>query len=512
MNHPTSLAWFARHEIGLAWRDWLSMMTAGKPRRARIVGLVLVVLAAFMHLLAYAMIAPHYNGSEPVGKPILVVLSGTALLSMSLMLSQAMESATRAFYARSDLDLILSSPAPARRVFALRIGAIAGSSVLMAVGLAGPFINVLAFMGGAGWLAAYAVVAAIGAIAAALAVTLTVAMFKTIGPKRTRIIAQIAAALVGATFVIGVQAAAIFSIGSFSRIAFFTSDPVLRALPGVDDPIWIPARAAMGEGGPLVTIVSVAALALFAAIAIFSVRFADHVTAAAGVANASIRRGSNSKLFSRISAVDVLRAKERVLLKRDPWLVSQTLMQIFYLIPPALLLWRNFGSATGSMVIVIPVLVMAAGQLAGGLAWLAISGEDAPDLVATAPVRPGLIIRAKVTAVLGIVAIVLAPLVLLLAIVSPQAAAVAIAGIALAATSATAVQLWFRSQASRSMFRRRQTSSRIATFAEAFLSIIWAATAGLAAAGSWMAVGGALLALAILAGTRTISPHRAQAA
>jgi ABC-2 type transport system permease protein len=29
---------------------------------------------------------------------------------------------------------------------------------------------------------------------------------------------------------------------------------------------------------------------------------------------------------------------------------------------------------------------MAAGQLAGGLAWLSISGEDAPDLVATAPI------------------------------------------------------------------------------------------------------------------------------
>ena len=30
MVRPTSLTWFARHELGLAWRDWLSMMTAGK--------------------------------------------------------------------------------------------------------------------------------------------------------------------------------------------------------------------------------------------------------------------------------------------------------------------------------------------------------------------------------------------------------------------------------------------------------------------------------------------------
>jgi hypothetical protein len=50
-------------------------------------------------------------------------------------------------------------------------------------------------------------------------------------------------------------------------------------------------------------------------------------------------------------------------------------------VPPALLLWINFGDAAGIFVVVAPVLVMASGQLAGGLAWLAISGEDAHDLV-----------------------------------------------------------------------------------------------------------------------------------
>ena len=484
------------------------MMTAGKPRRARLVGLALVVLGALMHLLAYSMIAPHYTGADPVGKPILVVLTGTALLSSFLMLSQSMESVTRAFYARADLDLFLSSPAPVRRLFALRIGAIAAGSALMAVVLAGPFINVLALLGGPGWLAAYAVVAALGALAAALAVVLTVAMFKAIGPKRTRLAAQVAAALIGAAFVIGVQAAAIFSIGSFSRIEFFVSDIVLDVLPDADAGMWLAARAATGEGGPLAIIVSGAALSLFAVIAVFSSRFAGYVSEAAGVTESSLRQRPGKSLFDKLSAADALRVKERVLLRRDPWLISQTLMQIFYLIPPALLLWRNFGGSTGSLVIVVPVLVMAAGQLAGGLAWLAISGEDAPDLVATAPVRPRIVLGAKVSAVLGIVALVLAPLIAFLALFSPYGAMVAIVGCGLSALSATAVQLWFRSQARRSMFRRRQTSSRIATFAEAFLSIVWAATAGLAAAGSWMAIGGGVVAIALLSGTRAISPRQ----
>ena len=65
----------------------------------------------------------------------------------------------------------------------------------MAVLLAAPFINVLAWHGGARWLAAYGVVLAVGAVAAALSVALTVALFRTIGPKRTRLVAQIVAAI-----------------------------------------------------------------------------------------------------------------------------------------------------------------------------------------------------------------------------------------------------------------------------------------------------------------------------
>ena len=94
-----------------------------------------------------------------------------------------------------------------------------------------------------------------------------------------------------------------------------------------------------------------------------------------------------------------LRAKEWKLLARDPWLLSQTLMQILYLLPPALFLWVSYGEAAGSLVVVVPVVVMAAGQLAGGLAWLAISGEDAHDLVVTAPIQPRAVLLAKIEAV-----------------------------------------------------------------------------------------------------------------
>ena len=157
--------------------------------------------------------------------------------------------------------------------------------------------------------------------------------------------------------------------------------------------------------------------------------------------------------------------------------------------------------------LLVPVLVMAAGQLAGGLAWLAISGEDAPDLVATAPVPAGAIVRAKVEAVMMVIAGVFGIFLLPLAWVAPYFALVAGAGILVAAGSATAIQLWFRTQAKRSQFRRRQTSSRMATFAEAFSSITWAGTAALAAAGTWLALILGALALLLLAGTRIVAPR-----
>ena len=76
---------------------------------------------------------------------------------------------------------------------------------------------------------------------------------------------------------------------------------------------------------------------------------------------------------------------------------------------------------------------MAAGQLAGGLAWLTISGEDAPDLVATAPVPARFVLRAKIEAVIAVIAVVFAPLVAVLAVASPWHALITGSGIVIAA-------------------------------------------------------------------------------
>ena len=110
---------------------------------------------------------------------------------------------------------------------------------------------------------------------------------------------------------------------------------------------------------------------------------------------------------------------------------------------------------------------------------------------------------------MGSILMVFAPFIVALALISPFYALVAGIGIAVAAASATEIQLCFRAQAKRSQFRRRQTSSRVATFAEAFVSIAWAATAALAATGTALAAMPGVVAVGILASAHLLNPHKA---
>jgi ABC-2 type transport system permease protein len=411
------------------------------------------------------------------------------------------------FYARADLDLIMSSPANLANVFSVRIAAIGLSVIGMALLLSTPFVDVLVIGGGIRWLSAFGVVIAIGLSAAAVAIAITVALFRLIGPSRTRLVAQIVAAIIGAGFVIALQVAAILSYGTLSRFAVLTSDAAAAYAPDLDSPLWWPARAAIGDGMVLSWLMAGGLVLLGVVMAVFSPRFADTVVSVAATGR-SVRRGPRAIAFRGGTRQQALRAKEFLLLRRDPWLLSQSLMQLLYLVPPALMLWRSFSESSAAIVLITPVIVMAAGQLAGGLAWLTISGEDAADLVATAPLPPSSVIRAKIEVVLLSIGAIFAPLIAALAFASVTQAIVTALGVIVATISAAAIQLWFRVQAKRSQFRRRQTSSRIATFAEAFSSIGWAATSALVLAIPGAAVVSGLMTCAIIAATWKLSPRR----
>jgi ABC-2 type transport system permease protein len=515
LTGPGTIAWFALHEMRLAWRDWLWLLSGGHSRHWYIGALGLVIVVLLMHGLAYVALPHAADLAAPLGIRMLAVIGGTLVLYGSLMLSQAMESVTRAFYARGDLDLVLSSPAAAGRLFAVRIGAMTASVMGMSLVLAAPVIDVLAWRGGARWLAAYGVMAAQAMAAVAISAIVTILLFAVIGARRTRLVAQIIAAIVGASFVICVQFLAILSLGTMSRAEFLSSDTVVKHIPASSSMVWLPAYAAAGDWLDLGLVMAVAAAMLAGAIRFCAPRFGTIALATVAIGAGSPRAsaplggsGFRRSGFRPRSPAHALRSKEWVLLRRDPWLMSQSLMQILYLLPPFFMLWQNFYGDSDGVTLLVPVLIMAAGQLAGGLAWLAVSGEDAQDLIGSAPITPARVWRAKAEAVGGVIGMVFGPPVAVLAIVDPMLGLVAFLGIATAAASATLIQFWFRAQVKRSLFRRRHVSSRIATFAEAFSSITWSGAGALALVNPWLAIvpGGA--ALVVLAGAWSISPRR----
>ena len=291
---------------------------------------------------------------------------------------------------------------------------------MLALPLAAPFIDVLIALGGWRWLGAYGLIVAMGAAATALAVGLTVALFRV-----DRAEAH-AACRAGRRR------------GDRRRVCHRPAsggDPVLRQLSRVSV-LQSQTRAGARARCRQHVLVAGARRArrrrgAFRRARLESCACSPRPLRSSRRASANMRsprrvpaarrvgRARRVRLLPRDVAAPRLRRKEWTLLRRDPWLVSQTLMQMLYLIPPAVLLWRSFDDGNGAYQLLVPVLVMAAGQLAGGLAWLAISGEDAPDLVASAPVPPRFIVRAKIEAVLGVIAVVFAPLVAVLAIASP---------------------------------------------------------------------------------------------
>src|SRR3981189_3731443 len=111
-----------------------------------------------MPLPAYAVIGRFADLQPALDKSTLIVITATIFLAWALMLSQAIESVKRVFYARAHPALIMSSPVALAHRFSVRIAAIALSVIAISVVLSTPFHPVLDSWCGIRWFAAYGVV------------------------------------------------------------------------------------------------------------------------------------------------------------------------------------------------------------------------------------------------------------------------------------------------------------------------------------------------------------------
>jgi len=473
---PGSLPWLLAHELRLTWRE-----ATGKRGAVRTV-IVLCVFGA-LAISICAPIALALAGQTLTITPLLAAeVDGALLILFNLMLSQTLIGATTALYTRGDMDLLLSSPLSGRKVLAVRAIALALSPFLLYAALVTPFLLPAAATGHPQWLAAYGVLAALALFATTVGVGLAMALFAAIGPRATRTVAQVLAAIAGASLYLAFQARNLSSDNGAGAVrwlmAFATGDRF-----GPASPLGWPSRALVGEPLPLLIVATASGLAFAALITGLGRRFvANAGLSAASDVGPRVGRSKTLAAPGRFagSPFTAIVRKEWRLLRRDPTLLTQVLVRLLAMSGVAFALFRHSDLAAAvAAARAAGVLTFIAGQLAGSLVWIAISAEDAPELIACSPIAGGLVRRAKVAAALAPVAILIAPLIVGLAWLSPWASGVAIVSTMLAAISTSLLNLWFEKPTPRSAFRRRG-GSVVVSLGELGLSVCWALAAALA--------------------------------
>ncbi len=492
---PGGFIWLLRHDLKLNFLRFRGMFGDRGPWTvASIAALAFVAI----HLLCWPVAAwfvKSHGAAASVGA-YYPALACAALFVMPWMASQALMNSTRALYTRGDLDLILTSPMSARAVVSSRALAIAFEAVASVGVFLFPIADMNALLGGARWLAVYPALMASGLMATAVGLALTVGLFALVGPRKTRVVSQIVATFIASALVLGGQVVNLLPEATRGSIWAMVEHPAPGSLFDPNIALWTPVRAAMGGGRDLAVWAAVSTLAFVVAAVAFGPYFmASAVRSAGAAATAGPRKSARRRDF-RVGVAASLRRKEWRLLARDPWLFSQMLLQVIYTLPISVVVWRSPGVGGAIGLAVSPFVVVIASQISASLAWLAMSSEDAPEFLATAPVARSQVERGKMEAVFIPLAALLAGPLIGLALIEPGTAALTAVIAALAASSTALLNLWHPMPGKRSQLLRRHSQSKFVGLMEHGLAMSWALVMALALYGSALA----LAPVAIVAG------------
>lgn len=496
MFGPGGVLFLLAHEMRISWRAW---QTATKRSGAgRIVLLAIIALSlGFGGFWA----AKGLSLVDPVPHPLVLGIIGAVLaVLLTLMVSQALMLITEALYQRGDLDLLLASPVPPWRVLIVRMGAIALNVAAFYLILLGAVFVWLPLFGGWKWMGFVPSVLGYALLGTALGLVVARGLFQLIGPRSTRVAAQILAALIGAFFFLAGQGQNFVPMDE--RAALFQSigATLARTLGDPHSLISLPARAALGEPLALTIWLGVCLGVYGLAVWWFARRFAHNAAAIAGL---GARRRADTRTYdTRGGLTRSLLRKEWRLLWRDPLLLSQILLQLVYLLPLFFIFGRQLGDESfgrASIAFFSGGFVLLSAMLASSLAWLTVSAEDAPDLIAAAPVSRDAIENAKALAAGAPVAALMLLPVLGAAYISPMAALWLAIGIGMSIASSCLIAIWHQAPGSRKDFRRRARGSLGVNLGRGFVVMGWSVATGVSVAG-WplLAIIPGLIALGLL--------------
>lgn len=492
---PGGIPWLLWHELRLFNRR------SDKPKLAlALLGFVLVVFHGVGVLLALGLRTAADKGLLDWAP----VLGGSGLLVLGVMVATALATAVDAFYTRGDLDLLLSSPLPPQRLMLVRALGIAVTVVLgMSVFLL-PMVNSLAVMVSARWLLAYVTVPALALLATAIGLALALALFRLIGPSRTKLAGQILAGLLGFLVVLAGQIPNLMQ--QAKALPDWLTAPLDR-LAGAKPLLAALGQVLTGQSAP-VLLVPLLALALFVLIAWgLAPAFVRTLAGAAAVPATPRRRSAQGSRRLRPRGPRAsLRIKEWRLMRRDPSMLAQQLLQnLGMLVPLSIILFtKPIPGTDGTLSLAWTGLVLLVPLLAGSLLWLTLSAEDAPELVGTLPVSATTVRWAKIEAALipAFAPLLLVPLFVLPH--SPRVALILLAYAGLAGLSASLLSLWYAKPGKRKDFAQRRKGSLTLGLGEMFLSLAWLGACTLALLKPLGGLIAAVVLVCVLAGVRAL--------
>ena len=461
--------WLLHHEMRLAWR-----VIGGKRIWILLIGGGLIW--AFIHLTAWLLLQNQQKiGGSDVGTMLIPISGAVFWLVFSILISQTIAHAVSALFDRGDLDLLLSSPLSPRAIFTVRGLGIAVAACILPFLLLLPFAHAGLITGHPNLMAIYPAMVSFGLASAAAGIFITMTLVRIFGARRAKTFAQILAALIGAGFFLLSQLQNILSRERQSAIAAWAKNEMTAGgWFAPDSVLWWPVRAMLGEWLPLILVVIVGVAGFWLVVNLTFKRFVSGTQETmTGGSTRSQRQTNPAKNNFRSGLTANLLIKEWKLIIRDPQIISQTLLQILYLIP---LLFLGFKGGQAAWLLV-PGFVVITSMLAGSLAWLTIAAEDAPELIGTAPVSINRVRWIKAIAAVVPVMALLLPLALYWLTRDAYAALVLVFCSGGGMISAALCHVWNPRQGDRRELKKRHKGNVIATILESLGGVAWAAVA-----------------------------------
>jgi ABC-2 type transport system permease protein len=380
-----SAAWLLGHELRLQWRA-----SSNKLRSS--LGVIGTLIVA--HVFALVLV-PGLRVSQHMPETLWLGIVSALLAFVFLgMCARALLLLVETLYDRGDMDLLLTSPIAERSIVSVRATAIALGVARDLGGWLLPIANVLALFGHPSALVAYLTVPLLAFFATTLCLWTALGLLRWLGPRGTRLSAQIMAALLSLGGVLSAQLPR-FWLGMHARA--LPRGWSLEHLPAPNAAVWWPARAALGAPIDSALCALVVAFGFLGSLQLLSTPLTKLALNTAGLGSARVKRSARALGRFRSGVYRALIGKELRLLVRDPWLMTQLLLQQMYLVPGLIGLISQMPSRSGyGWLAVIP----GAGSLACALGWVVSAAEDVPELLGSAPIAARTMARAKLSAAL----------------------------------------------------------------------------------------------------------------